>query len=124
MKVLKLGANPNIIDNIHKQIPLTLAVIQSNINIIKILARKSNILSKDKYNNTPISYSKNNNKTRKSLINPLFDILIQLCIGKFGINENKGIEILNNYFGLKGFNNKNNLNIYDSDGKSPLLYNI
>eukprot|EP01084_Bolivina_argentea_P002249 4157_1 len=123
--LINLGADPNITDNIHKQIPLTLAVIQLNLNIIKLLSRKSNILLKDNYGNTSLSYCQNNLEIRKLLINPALDTLNNLCTGKFNDNkqENIACNILEKYCGLNGINNNcisNCLNITDCDGVTPL----
>ena len=91
-KLLELGADINAV-NIHGQTALHMAVIQGNLEIIKIL-RNTKIVA-DNSGNTPVAYCRNNTDIRKMLINPLYDILLQLSKGTFNeAEQNYALNIL------------------------------
>jgi ankyrin repeat protein/uncharacterized protein YegL len=123
-KLLSLGADPNAID-IYGQTPMHHAVLQRNINMIKILRNmNSNLSIKDKSGNTAASYCRDQPDIRTVLVDPALDIMMHLTKGGFNRDEEKeSIKILHNCAGVYGCTESaSSVNLIDNDGTTP-LYN-
>lgn len=99
-KLIELGADINI-TNVDGQTALHIAVIQGNLNIIKILRNTRNI--SDNLGNTPIAYCRNNEEIKDLLVHPMNDSMMLLSKGGFTSDEqSKATEILLNKSSIVG----------------------
>jgi ankyrin repeat protein/uncharacterized protein YegL len=124
--LITLGANHNSIDKFG-QTPLHTAVIQGNIEVIKILRNNGcDIGIQDVNGNTPASYCRNNVEIKDVLIDPAIDILMDLSKGGFTtVEERQACEILMQHTGQFGIMlARECIDIAGQDYRTPLMQAI
>jgi hypothetical protein len=100
-----------------------IAVIQGDIDIIKLLRDFVDLTIEDIAGNPPMAYCRDREEIRKVLVNPMLDILMRLAKGGFpGDEEKLAIEVLSEFKGVPGcLTRKEVVDVRDYDGSTPLL---
>jgi ankyrin repeat protein len=117
--LLECGADPNTID-MHGCTPLHMAVIQGYVPAIMLLRNVSDLTVKDCVGNTAMAYCRNRPDIRAQLVDPALDSLMELARGCYVRGEHaRAVAMLQAHSGV--FGRQRFLNIYDHNGKSPVL---
>lgn len=125
--LLECGADPTQTD--HNGLTcLHIAVMQGNINIVRVLKQKvpQLITIRDAVGYLPMAYSRNNLDMKKILVDPLLIPLIDLCKNRLNsADQSSAIEIMRRYCGAKGvLSTRSCVNIQDFNGFTPLTYAV